>query len=251
MDPKHLIPLILILLPGYVAFEIANGLGWKRSRRTEKLRFFSVATMGGAVFVLLSILMRWDWLRVRTFPKWNKAIGDPVALWEALTRPEVTLLAIGLLMVATVLAGLLWAAWRDKGLPRLIKIVNEKQQVPYHGETYVWEKLVEKIDEGHWVTIHTQSRKVIQGSVEVAPDFGDDRDLVVRAEYVGYDTDNRFEPQLEELAEDFDRLIFIPKEEISLVQLYVDKLPEPEKPVDGDAPQPVPEPEPEPEPPAT
>jgi len=225
MDPKHLLPLILLLIPGYVAFEIANGLGWIRSRRSEKLRFFSVVTMGASIFLVLSLTLKIKLLSTFLFPEQSKPISGPGELWQALANPEtgVTFSTIFAFILLTLVAGWLWAAWRGKALPALIARINRREEVQYHGERLVWEKVIETIDSGKWVKVHTSSNRVIMGYVEIAPDFEDDRDLLIRAYEIGTEKENHFEPVMQALDEDFDRLIYIPHSEITMMQIYVEK----------------------------
>jgi hypothetical protein len=179
------------------------------------------------------------------FPKQSTPISSPGELWQTLANPEtgVTFSTIFAFIILTVVAGIFWAAWRGKFLPALIKRINRHQEVPYYGETLVWDKVIENIDSGKWIKVHTSSNRVIMGLVDIAPDFEDDRDLLIKAYEIGTEKENHFEPTMQELDEDFDRLIYIPHSEITMLQIYVEKeelAPEVES-------EPVPEAKPEPQ----
>ena len=221
----QLLPLLLLLLPGYIALEIASHITPKAFRATgEGQKTLVTLAMGLSVFCLFSGVMG----------------VEPRDGWHFLANfQELTWSTVRVLLLTSMIAGFAWALFILFVIPlgyRVYDFIGSALKVPvFAGFHSIFERAVKEFDHKE-VSVYLKSNRVVFGSIMACPSQdGDERGLLMRLTSQGVIRNagtNPWSVDWDDLRpehqQDYYALLYVPASEIVMIRHLPDFKPEPE-----------------------
>ena len=165
MNISDLLIIVFFLLPGYVAWEIANILSPNTSRQTEKQLLTAHVSFGIAVMVFTAIL---HGMGPPEFVRWMASPQSTIS-WT-------TYLCVGLI---TVLVAFSIAIWRVSLHKRTQRFLDHFRSTPYSGVRTLWDIFREEVVSiaGRELIVTTTDGFQFHGYAEMISTVADDQDI--------------------------------------------------------------------------
>ena len=164
---------IFFVLPGYLAWEIANLIAPYRFNRSETQRLSANIAVGMFVLITTSILEQ----------------KKPSVFVRQLASADYTISWLTFYNVVTVtcLSASFMALWRIGLYDWIQGLLNRARRIPYRGEKTVWDMARFHINqpEGRLVTVHTTDGWVYNGHMDELSSALGDRDILLRTYWYG------------------------------------------------------------------